>query len=166
MSTQITINGATFDIPRQGENPPWGDDLSDAIIALSNALSGIVNSEDILTTSFTIANNQAVVANVTTASFDTSLVRSAFVNYTVYRTSGTFPGVQNTDWFEHSESGQIFLTYKSRENTWALTQFTNGTSGVTFSITTAGQLQYTSTNMTGGSYVGKLKFTAKTFLQA
>lgn len=156
MSTSVTISGTTYLIPSQGQSPAWGDDLNALLQALVSISNTAVGPADILTTSFTIANNSST-ANVTGASFDTSTVRSAIISYSIYRSSSTT---------EMSEAGQIMITYLSTAGTWQLSQYTVGTSGVTFTITNGGQIQYTSTNFSGISYVGKMKFSAKSFLQA
>lgn len=157
MSVSITISGTTYNLPTQGQNPPYGSDLSDIIQALADVANTNQGTGDILTTSFTIANNQAVAANVVGASWDTSVIRSAIVQYSIYRSSNT-PN-------ELSETGHIYLTYKSTANTWDLAQSYAGSSGTTFSITSAGQLQYVSTDIGSGAYVGKMKFNAKAFTQ-
>lgn len=157
MSISIVIQGTTYNIPEQGQSPPWGEDLSNILQAITTSLNSVVGPSDVLTTNFTIANNQSSVANVTGLAFDVSTVRSAIISYSLYRSSAA-PS-------EFSECGQIMITYKSVANSWELTQFLTGSSGVVFTITNAGQVQYTSTNLSGGSYVGKMKFSARSFLQ-
>lgn len=157
MSTPLVINGTTFQIPDQGQSPPWGDDLHDLLVGITNSLNSVVGSADILTTSFNLTNNQASVANVTGAAFDTSQVRSFVLNYSIYI---------STSANELSEAGTLYGTYKSTANTWDLSQTYGGSSGVVFTITNAGQIQYTTTNVLGTTYVGKLKFKAQAFLQA
>lgn len=157
MATNVVINGQTFAIPNQGEPAPWGEDLSSAIVEIADVLSSINGSADLPLTSFTIANNTAVAANVVGASFDTSTVRSFVMEYSIYR---------STSLSEFSEVGTLYGTYLSTGNSWELAQTYAGSSSVVFSITTGGQIQYTSSNMSGTGYVGKMKFSAKSFLQA
>jgi hypothetical protein len=154
--SQVTINGTTYTNPEQGTTPPWGDDLHDLIEAIVTSLNSVVGSADILLTNFNIANNQAVAANVVGASFDTSQVRSAIISYSISRSTSSS---------ELVECGQIYINYKNSTGTWDLAQNYGGSSGVTFTITNGGQLQYVSSNMSGTSYVGKMKFSAKSFLQ-
>lgn len=157
MATTVTINGTTYQIPSQGDSPPWGDELSDLLLALVNVANNSTGTGDILTTSFNIANNQSAAANVTGLSFDTGTVRSAIIQYSLYRTSNVS---------ESSEGGFIYVTYKSTAGTWELAQSYAGTSGVTFTITNGGQVQYTSSDIGATAYSGKMKFQAKAFLQA
>lgn len=156
MSTPITINGTVYNVPSQGENAPWGDELSDFLVALAGVVNSVVGSSDILTTNTVVANNQAVAASVTGATFDTATVRSAIITYSIYRSTSTS---------ESTECGFVYLNYKSTAGTWDLAVAGGGSSGITFTITTGGQLQYTSTNLSGTGYVGKLKYQAKSFLQ-
>lgn len=156
MATTVVIAGTTYNIADQGLSPPWGQDQHDLLVAITTQLNSIVGSSDIGLTTFTIANNTSSVANVTGLSFDTSTVRSAIAQYSIYRNSSTT---------ETSECGQIYATYKSVAGTWEIAQSYTGSSGVVFSITSAGQIQYTSTNFSGISYTGTMKFTGKSFLQ-
>ncbi len=156
MSTSVTISGSTYLIPEQGESPPWGDDLNSLLSAMVEVLNTLSSSTDINTTSFTVANNVAVATNIPGASWDTSTVRSFILNYSIYRSTAST---------ELAETGQLFGVYKSTAGSWDLAQTYSGSSGVTLSITPSGQLTYTSTSLAGGSYIGKMKFNSKTFVQ-
>jgi hypothetical protein len=158
MATTITINGADYNLPSQTDNPPWGEELSSLIAALSTVVSSLQGSGDLSLTSFNIANNQSSAANITGASFDVGQVRSAIIAYSVYRSTADVGA---------SECGQIMITYNSFDSTWRLSQFNVGDSGMTFSITSGGQIQYTSSNLSGASYAGVMRFkTTATFLQS
>jgi hypothetical protein len=110
-------------------------------------------------TDFTITNNQSTPANVTGCLFDGSQVRGARISYCVYRNT-TGGGAT-----ELSERGDIFITYKTVAGTWEIAiAGAVGNAGVTFSITNGGQVQYTSTNITGTNNVQKITFKAETIL--
>ena len=155
--TPVTISGTTYNVPVQSQSPAWGDDLHDVVVALAAAANSSAGPSDLPMTSFTIANNTSSVANVTGASFDTTLVRSFILQYSIYRATTTT---------EKCETGTLYGSYKSTAATWDLAQTYSGDSGVVFTITSGGQIQYTSTNFGGASYSGKLKFYANAFLQA
>lgn len=156
MAITVTINGTDYNVPVQGQNPPWGEDLTDVIVALAAGVNSVFGSADIPTTSISVANNQVAVANVTGASFDPTQVRSAIIQYSIYR---------STTLAEKSECGHIYLTYYSVANTWELAQNHVGEADVTFTITAGGQLQYVSSLLAGASYTSKLVFSGKAFLQ-
>jgi hypothetical protein len=157
MSQTVTISGTSYTIGDQGASPPWGADLNDLLLALVQVAQSTSGGGDILTTSFNVANNQVAPANVTGASWDTSTVRGFILSYSLYR---------STNINEESETGQIYGTYSSTANTWQIAQTYAGSSGISFTITNAGQLQYTSSNVAGTGYSGKMKFSGKSFLQA
>lgn len=156
MSKIVTISGTDYTLNLQGDSPAWGDDQSALLEALIEVANNTIGTGDILTTSFTIANNVSSVLDVTSLSFDTSTVRAAIINYSIYRSTTTN---------EESEAGIMMATYKSSVGTWQLAQTYSGISGIIFTITNAGQIQYVSSNLTGSSYSGKLKFNAKAFVQ-
>ncbi len=155
--TAVTVLGSSYVVPVNGQSPSWGDDLHDVVVALADYSNSASGPSDIPLTSFTVANNQSSVSNITGLAFDIAAVQSAIITYSVYRvTSGS----------ELCENGQISIQYKQTAATWNLSQTCSGTSGITFTITSGGQVQYVSTSMSGTGYVGKLKFSARAFLQA
>lgn len=156
MSKTITISGTDYQLPQQGENPPWGKDLADLIEAMCDVLNSLSGTGDILTTNFTVANNQSAAANVNGLTFDVGTIRSAIVTYSVYR---------STSLSEKGETGFLLLTYLTTANAWTVARYTNSDAGMIFSVTDTGQVQFTSDNMSGTSYVGKMKFQAKAFPQ-
>lgn len=154
--TTVTINGENFEVPQQSTSPQWGSELHDTVVALATAVESISGSADIPLTSFSLANNQSSASNITGASFDTGTVRSFILQYSLYRSTASN---------EEAEVGTLWGTYLSTASVWRLAQNYAGASGITFSITNGGQLQYQSTNLAGASYSGTIKFKAGAFLQ-
>jgi len=119
------------------------------VIKLGTAISAtqvLVNSDQAasayfkpeIAASFTIANNQSSAANVTDLVIDGASVRAFNLDYTIYR---------KTDSAELAQTGRLRAIYKTVANTWLMSDDYSGeNSGVTFTITTSGQIQYTSTN--------------------
>jgi hypothetical protein len=109
--------------------------------------------------SFTIANNQSSAANITGLIFSPATYRSAKVEYAIYRqTDDALTGV--------AQVGQLRLVYNSQQASWLLSDdYAGQSSGVEFSITALGQVQYTSSDLGAGTnYVGSLKYSIiKTF---
>lgn len=100
--------------------------------------------------SFTVANNQGSAANVTGLSFSGASVKAVSIQYRIRR---------STDTNELAETGTIRLVYKDTADTWFIDQtYAGEDSGVTFTVTSGGQVQYTSTNVSGASYVGSMLF--------
>jgi hypothetical protein len=98
--------------------------------------------------------------NINSLSFPTAEVRAAFINYSVYRTTNS----ANAD-----EAGQIAVVYNANGtpgSLWELIQNRAGNAQVSFNITDAGQVQFSSVGLAGTSHVGIISFYAKTLLQS
>ena len=110
--------------------------------------------------SFEIVNNQASAADITGMSLNKEQVSSAIVEYLIQRVTTGGGAV------ELIAGGMFHLVYKPTSDSWAIQAIgTPGpsSSGVTFSVTSAGQVQYTSTNETGTASISKIYFRMRTF---
>jgi len=105
-------------------------------------------------TQFTIANNQSSVADITGLVFDSDDVGAAFITYWVQR-KHTSPNS------EVVEAGEIYVSYSSTDD-WSLTRNSVGDAGLTITIDTDGQLQYTSSNISGDVDTSIMRFRANT----
>lgn len=133
-------------------------------LAAGSALAqSYVGAGAIPETSFTMINNQGAT-NVTGLLFGSG-VRSAEIDVQFYRST---TGVGAT---EMSARCKYLATYKSVAGTWDLSpqgsggDFDSGTgqpAGVTLSITSAGQVQYATTNFTGTLSEHTMHFRANT----
>lgn len=116
-----------------------GDDkISAHLKGIDSALGSValLPSGDINPTNFSGSNNQSSPANVTGLLFSTSNHFMARINVRVDATSDLF------------ESFEVIGTKKASD--WDLQQESSGDdSGVVFSITSGGQVQYTSLNYSG-----------------
>lgn len=155
MATELIVNGTTFNYPENREEAGWGEEATAWAVAVTAVLDSLVGSGDILQTTSTIANSGTLV-NITGFSFDPTVVRGAICEYSIYRKTDTAAD-------ERLEVGLIYLGYKTQDGSWELTGPTGGgTSGITLTITAAGQMQYTVTEpLEGANYVGTIKFKAR-----
>lgn len=155
MPTNIIINNNNFAYPSPGDEPGWGEAASGAMIEVAAVLSTIQGTDDIPETTFNVANNVSSSMDVTGLVFNPATVRSSVVDYSCYRTTSTT---------ELAEKGQLQLIYKNGATPgtkWSIGRvFFGDDSGLAFTMTDAGQVQYTSTNLSGTSYTGELKFEA------
>lgn len=103
----------------------------------------------------TIVNNQSSAANVEGLSFSYKSVSQATVDYLIQRVTTGGGAV------EQIETGVFYLVYKPTSNTWVLSSGPSS-AGVTLSVTSAGQVQYTSTNVGGTASISKITFRART----
>lgn len=95
-------------------------------------------------------NNGATNENVSGLLFDGTIHRAAKITYSIYR---------YTDTEELSQVGDFKVLYKPIEGTWSLgaDNYHGDNAGVTFTITSSGQVQYTSTSLLGANYGSKLQ---------
>lgn len=98
-----------------------------------------------------LLNNQTTPIDVQDLIFDGTKIRSATVKYTIYR---------KTDTQEVAQIGDFKVIYKSVEGSWSLgaDNFHGDDAGISFTITNSGQVQYTSTDLTGANYSGVLDY--------
>jgi len=155
MAISVTLNGTSYTLNQQNDNPPTGETLSDLLQALVDNANAVQNTGDIGLTTFSVPNAASTVS-VVGVSFDTTTIRSAILSYSIYRSTSTN---------EVSECGQLYITYKSTAASWELSQTHVGDSQVTFSVTSSGQVQILPVVISGATYTGTLKLIAKAFSQ-
>lgn len=156
MAISLTVNGETFLYPENNESPSWGEEASAWAVAVTAVLGTVSGPGDIVLTSAPIANNVSSPASVSNLAFSSATVRGAIVEYDVYRTSTLQ---------ELVECGTMYITYKSTAAEFGITTVGSDSSGVSFTINNSGQVLYTSSNMTGTSYSGTMKFRARAIPQ-
>lgn len=104
---------------------------------------------------FELQNNNAVEADIQGLSFSKENASQGTIEYLIQRVT-TGGGAT-----ELISSGVLHAVYKPTTAAWDLfTPFAEGpsASGITFSITTDGQVQYTSSNVTGSASISKISF--------
>lgn len=154
MSVALIVGGNTYNYPALNDEL-WSQAATNWAIAVTSELAQVAVVGDIgPTTVVNIANNQSSPINVTNLMLSSATIRAGFVEYYVYRTWNG--GTQ-----EVLETGELFLAYSDIAATWTVAQVGNGvgSTGTVFSITNAGQVQYTSSNLTpNNSYTGTMKY--------
>ncbi len=104
---------------------------------------------------FELVNNTAVAADIEGLSFDKQKVSQASVDYLIQRVTTGGGAV------EKIETGTFYLAYLPTSNNWVLSSVPS-TAGVTLTVTSGGQVQYTSSNETGTASISKLTYKART----
>ncbi|MEO0273436.1 MAG: hypothetical protein ABIM30_10225 [candidate division WOR-3 bacterium] len=150
----VTINNKTFNIPEQGQEPGWGEDVTAYLVELANVINFLTAPGDIINSVSIINNNVTTPSDVLGMQFSNANTRSARVTYQVKRQVTGNILIQ---------SGTLYLDWNPQTSSWTITEdFTAGNAGITFSVTASGQVRYTTTNMTGSGYQGEISFSAKT----
>lgn len=155
----VTLSGTDYKIPKATSSAPWGEELNDYLKALGEAYSTLVGVGDIPETAAVIANNQSSPVVVTGLSFDSALVKSAQILYSINRqTTGS----------SLNETGQLTVLYDSTKpvnQKWSIQRDMIGEGEIEFTINDSGAVLYTTNNQIGASYTGLIKFEAKATLQ-
>lgn len=158
MPKQLIVNNTPYDYPTAGDEPGWGGEATGWAEEVTGVLNNLLGPDDILETSFNIANNQTTAADVTGLVFNAGSVRSAVVEYSVFRISDVNPS-------GNTETGEMHIVYDNNAG-WSIgIGGVVGNSNVQFSITASGQVQYTSTDIDALNYVGVMKFKARALQQ-
>lgn len=161
MAKTLVVNNNTFSYPDSGDDPGWGGEATAWAVEVTRVINNLSGPDDILQSTATINNNVTVAASVTGLLFDPTSVRSAIVEYSIYRRTDT--AVSGL-----SEHGELVLLYDNDAPTdkWKITRQTNSDAGIEFDINQAtGQITYTSTDVAGANYSGIMKFRARTLAQ-
>lgn len=154
----LIVNNTPYNYPTSGDEPGWGGDATGWAEEVTGALNDLLGPNDILETAFNIENNQTVETDITGLAFNTASVRSAVIDYSLFRISNDNPS-------GFTETGSIKIAYDNNSG-WLISQGAiAGNSGVLLSITPTGQFQYTSTDIGSLNYTGTMKFRAKTLQQ-
>lgn len=144
----LTVNNIPFQLPTQGTQAPWADGLDGWHEEVTRVLNSLKGPSDILETGANISNNVSVPTDVTDLKFNSATVRS-------FTITGNITRVYDAS----SIYEQFTLEGLKTATGWEIAQSGIGDSGVTFSITPAGQIQYTSSNLSfTTTYSGLCKF--------
>lgn len=167
MAIKLIIKGTPISIPSSGASAGWAPGVIEAIQALTAAVNSVTGTYDVAPQVQNIdANNNSTNVSVNNLFFPVTEVRSATIYYSVYRkTENSGPA----DGQEISEGGTIQIVYNSANpigNKWEIVQQKAGEGNITFSITDTGQVQFTTTALTGISHQGKVSFRALAILNS
>lgn len=108
---------------------------------------------------FNLVNNQAVAADITGMALSFSQVSHGIVEFLIQRVTTGGGAV------ELITAGMFHLVYKPTSNNWAIQNigtFGPSASGITFSVTAAGQVKYTSSNIAGTASISRIIFRIRT----
>jgi hypothetical protein len=158
----ITINGQVISFPASGDSPDWSPAIVQFAQAVAAALAISTNAYDVSPQTFTIDSyNSASNVNIPNLTFPTNAVRTVFIRYSVYRTTNS------ANAYEAGDLVAIYNPNNATNSKWAVSQIRSagGGANLTFNMTDAGQIQFTTTALSGSSHAGKIAFDARAFAQ-
>lgn len=157
---QITISGQVIDFPDVAQSPVWAEAIIQFAEAVESALSSVAGAFDVAPQLYTMVSNANTNVALPSLSFPTSQVQGALITYSVYRTTNST---------KVSEFGTLEITYNPDgpiNNKWEIAREFTGNAQVTFTVTDTGQVEFSSTALTGSSHSGLIGYTAKALLNA
>lgn len=150
----ITIQGEVIEIPNSGASPNWAPAIIRFAELVANTLNSFAGPYDVSKQIVPLPSDVNVNNDAPLLNFPVAAVRGAFIRYTVYRKSDTVTKVK---------AGNLIAVYNpdaSPGNKWDLTDVFSGENILSFNITDAGQVQYTTTALGGVYQEGTLTYTA------
>jgi hypothetical protein len=156
MAVNIVIAGTTIAFPSTSASPNWAPAVVMFAQVVAEALSSVVGSFDVVPQQFILDSvpNGADTA-ITNLSFSTTEVRSALINYAIYR---------NTDSVTVSESGILQIVYNEDESVgqkWQMLRESDSDAQVEFVIDDTGQVFINTEVLAGSDYNGFISYSAK-----
>ncbi len=160
MSFTITIQGEVIEMPSSSDSPNWSEAIDQFATAVEGALSGLAGAFDVPPQVYVIDSfNPVTDQALPNFSFPVSDVRSIFIRYAVFRTTSTTTAY---------ETGNIMAIYSPANpinNKWDFSVDRAGDGKITFLITDAGQIQFSTEALGGINHAGKITATAQAVLQ-
>jgi hypothetical protein len=159
----ITIGGTPVNFPNTGTAPVNSEAQIQFAQAVEAALSGLVSTGDVSKQIFTLNSSHNAASNVTLTglSFNTAVVRAAFIRYSVYRET-TAPA-------SAYEAGEMTVVYNASNPTnqkWELQQERVSDASISFTIDDNGQFYFTTTSIGAGTHSGAIAFVAQALSQS
>jgi hypothetical protein len=127
MAVTLTIAGIAYQYPTVGEEG-WGEEATNWAQGVTNLLNVVTAAGDISPTTVTINNNVTTFTSITNLTFDTAVIKGAFIEYNVLRSTSS----DNS-----SETGMMVLSFNSADS---------AASGSITNISVASQAVITSTS--------------------
>ena len=153
----ITIGNQTFKLPIDGRGN-WGEEATAILEALAEASQLIQGPNDVLLSTANLTNNQTVLENLGNLTFNTGQVLGVQIDFFIRRTYN--PGAGQ---ITITENGIILANYDGTD--WKLSVESVGDTGIDFTITSSGVVQYSSTDLSG-HISSIIRFKAKTIDEA
>lgn len=165
--TRLLIKGTPVNFPNSAASPNWAPAVIEAVEALTDAVNAITATYDVAPQAQNIdANNSSNDVSLNNLSFPSADVRAATVYYTVFRqTEDSGP----PDAQEVTEAGTLEISYNNSRpvnQKWELVRSGQGEAYITFEITDAGQITFSTTALTGINHTGIVSYRALAILNA
>lgn len=159
----ITINGTPIAYPNTGAVPVNSETQIQFAEAVAAALSGLVSTGDVSKQVYTLNASQNTATDVVLSglSFSDSVVRAAFIRYSVYR-EVTQPAYA----YESGEMNVVYNANNPINQKWELQRTRASDASISFRIDDNGQLYFSTTSIGSGTHSGAISFVAQALAQS
>lgn len=162
---RLIIKGTPVNIPDSAASPNWAPGIIEAFEALTEAVNAVTGSFDVAPQALNIdANNNSNNVDINNLNFPASEVRAATVYYSVFRkTNDSGP----PDGQEVTEAGTLEISYNESRpigEKWEIARVFQGDALISFNITDLGQIQFSTSPLTGIDHQGILSYRAISIL--
>lgn len=164
---KITIKGTVIDIPSSGSSPNWAPAIIEGFESLADAVNVFTGTYDVAPQTMNIdAYGSSTNIDIDNLIFPTAEVRSFTVFYTIYRkTEESAPS--SGDGMEVVESGTLecnFNNSRPSSQKWSVGRMGEDDALVEFNVTDLGQVQFSTTALTGINHTGIIAYRALSIL--
>lgn len=156
----LNIAGAIIDFPDDGASPDWAPAVILFAQAVASALNATIGPYDVPPQIQVIDAYNGSGTTINNLSFSTSVVRAAFIRYSVYR---------NTSTTTLAEAGTMIAVYNPNATAgslWNLIRSYDGESETQFTMSDTGQVSFTNTAITGLNYNATISYSANALTQS
>lgn len=161
MSIPITILGTVVEFPSSSQSPNWAPALIQFAQLVEQALALNTGNFDVSPQVYTMVSNSNTDVNLPNLAFPNSSVRTALVQYSVFRTT-TGP---TTTAYQAGDMTVVYNPNNSVNEKWELMHRYEGDGDITFTITDDGQFQFSSTALAGSNHMGFISYSARALSQ-
>lgn len=158
MSVPIQIQGNIINFPSSGQDPNWSEGVIAFAQAVEAALATLVGPFDVPPQVFVLTSNANSNVSLPNLSFPSSDVKGAIIEYAVVRTTTTA---------NVTETGSLIINFNTNNpvtNKWEISRDYIGDADITFSVTDSGQIQFSTTVISGVDHVGTITYRATAIL--
>lgn len=159
MSVPVSIQGTIVNFPSSGQSPNWAPAVIQFAQLVAAALAFSVGPFDIPPQTFVMTSNVNNNVDLPNLSFPTTQVQGAAISYSVFRSTSSVVA---------TETGNILVNFNSSSAVgakWEISRDYIGNASTTFNITDVGQVQFSTTLLTGTSHQGKVTYQARAILK-
>lgn len=158
---RIIIKGTPIDLPDSAASPNWSPAIIEAFQAIADAVNAVTATYDVAPQVQNIdANNSSTNVDLNNLTFPSADVRAATVYYSVYRqTEDSGP----PDGQEVAEAGTLEIVFNDANpitQKWEIVRMFEGDASITFSVTDLGQIQFSTSPLTGTNHTGIVTYRA------